>query len=77
MRMGNLLDIVQADYIRAVLDSRVAKFQAARQQRDAGASAIELAIITAVIVAAAVAVLIAVKTIIGTQTTRIQTTTIP
>jgi Flp pilus assembly pilin Flp len=75
--MGNLLDIVQADYIRALLGSRVARFQAARQQRDAGASAIELAIITAVIVAAAVAVLVAVKAIIGTQTTNIKNTTIP
>jgi Flp pilus assembly pilin Flp len=75
--MGNLLDIIQADYIRAVLDSRVARFQAARQQRDAGASAIELAIITAVIVAAAVVVLVAVKGIITTQTTNIKNTTIP
>jgi Flp pilus assembly pilin Flp len=75
--MGNLLDIVHADYIRAVLNSRVARFQAARQQGDTGASAIELAIITAVIVAAAVAVLIAVKTLIGTQTTNIQNTQIP
>jgi hypothetical protein len=71
--MGNPLTSAQAEYVRALLGYRVGKFQAARQQQDAGASAIELAIITAVIVAAAVVVLVIVNTIIRNRATEIQT----
>lgn len=71
--MGNPLTHAQAEYVRALLGYRVGKFQTARQQKDAGASAIELAIITAVIVAAAVFVLIIVNTIIRNRATEIQT----
>jgi hypothetical protein len=71
--MGNPLTHAQAEYVRTLLGYRVGRFQAARQQKDAGASAIELAIITAVIVAAAVVVLIIVNTIIRNRATEIQT----
>jgi Flp pilus assembly pilin Flp len=56
--------IQQAQFVRAVLGGRIARFQEARRRRDAGASAIELAIITAILVGLAVAVLIIVTNVV-------------
>jgi Flp pilus assembly protein TadG len=54
----------QAQLVRAVLDGRIARLQEARRRRDAGASAIELAIITAILVGLAVAVLVIVTNVV-------------
>jgi Flp pilus assembly protein TadG len=56
--------IQQAQFVRAVLAGRIAQFQEARRRRDAGASAIELAIITAILVGLAVAVLVIVTNVV-------------
>jgi hypothetical protein len=56
--------IQQAQLVRAVLGSRIARLQEARKRRDAGASAIELAIITAILVGLAVAVLVIVTNVV-------------
>jgi type IV secretory pathway component VirB8 len=50
---------------------RLAEFRAARQQRDRGASAIELAIITAIIVGLAAIVLIVITHIVQTRANQI------
>jgi Flp pilus assembly pilin Flp len=59
--------IQQVQFVRAVLGMRIARFQEARRHRDAGASAIELAIITAILVGLAVAVLIVVTNVVTTR----------
>lgn len=56
--------IQQAQLVRAVLSGRIARLQEARRRRDAGASAIELAIITAILVGLAVAVLVIVTNVV-------------
>jgi Flp pilus assembly protein TadG len=56
--------IQQAQLVRAVLGGRIARLQEARRRRDAGASAIELAIITAILVGLAVAVLVIVTNVV-------------
>jgi hypothetical protein len=62
---------IQADYARALLGARMAAFRAARKQQDRGASAIELAIITAIIVGLAAIVLIIITHIVQTRATQI------
>ena len=49
------------DYLRAMLSARKARFAAARERGDVGASAVELAIITAVILGIAVALLAVIR----------------
>jgi hypothetical protein len=61
----------QLDYARALLGVRMAEFSAARKQQDRGASAIELAIITAIIVGLAAIVLIIITHIVQTRATQI------
>jgi len=63
--------IQQAQFVRAILGSRVARFREARRHRDAGASAIELAIITAILVGLAAVVLLVVTQIVNNRTTEI------
>jgi multisubunit Na+/H+ antiporter MnhC subunit len=63
----------QLQYVRAFLGVHHARLQAARQQKDAGASAMELAIITAIVVAFAIFVLLAVKTVIDQRSGQIKT----
>jgi hypothetical protein len=63
--------IQQAQFVRAVLGGRIARFQEARRRRDAGASAIELAIITAVVVGLAVLVLVIVTNVVQTRANQI------
>jgi hypothetical protein len=59
------------DYARALLGVRMAEFRAAREQQDRGASAIELAIITAIIVGLAAIVLIIITNIVKTRANQI------
>ena len=70
---ASLIRHPQLEYARAFLGLRVARFQAARSQHDSGASAIELAIITAIVVGLAAAVLIVVTNIVNNRTTEINT----
>jgi Flp pilus assembly pilin Flp len=62
-----------AGYVRALVGLHAARLQEARQRQDAGASAIELAIITAILVGLAVAVLVVVTQVVNTRTTQITT----
>jgi type IV secretory pathway component VirB8 len=62
---------IELDYARTLLGVRLAEFRAARQQRDRGASAIELAIITAIIVGLAAIVLIVITHIVQTRANQI------
>jgi hypothetical protein len=64
--------IQQAQFVRAILGIRIARLAEARRSRDAGASAIELAIITAILVGLAAAVLIVVTQIVNNRNTEIQ-----
>ncbi len=52
------------DYVRAFLGVHFARFQSARQRQDTGASAIELAIITAIVVLLAGVVLAVVAAVV-------------
>jgi hypothetical protein len=58
-------------YARAVLGLHVGRLRAARARGDAGASAIELAIITAIIVLLAGVVLAVVSTVVRNRSTEI------
>ncbi len=59
-------------YLRAVLVTAAGRLAEARRSQDRGASAIELAIITAVLVGLAATVLIIVYNIVNTRATQIQ-----
>jgi hypothetical protein len=61
-----------AAYAAALLGTRVARLRAAAKERDAGASAIELAIITAVLVGLAVVVLLVVKNVVTNRSNEIR-----
>jgi Flp pilus assembly protein TadG len=61
-------------YLRAVLGSRAARLRAALAERDRGASAVELAIITAVILVIAVALLGVIRAFVTNQSNQIQQT---
>jgi multisubunit Na+/H+ antiporter MnhC subunit len=63
----------QLEYACAFLGLRVARFRAARSRHDRGASAIELAIITAIVVGLAAAVLIVVTNVVNNRKTEINT----
>ena len=70
---AHLLHNPRADYMRALMGTRVTRFRQARRQRDAGASAIELAIITAVLVGLAIAVLVIVTQVVTSRKNQITT----
>ncbi len=61
------------NYARAAVGLHADRLRAARKRSDAGASAIELAIITAIIVGLAVAVLIIVTNVVNTRKGQITT----
>jgi hypothetical protein len=71
--LANVLHNPRADYLRALMGTRVTRFRRARLERDAGASAIELAIITAVIVGLAVVVLVIVTNVVNNRANEIST----
>ncbi|MBV9379196.1 MAG: hypothetical protein JOY82_15990 [Streptosporangiaceae bacterium] len=62
-----------AAYVDALLGARIARLRAAARNKDAGASAIELAIITAILVGLAVAVLIVINQVVTTRKNQINT----
>jgi ABC-type lipoprotein release transport system permease subunit len=71
--LANLLHNPRAEYLRALMGIRITRFRQAQRQRDLGASAIELAIITAVVVGLAVAVLVIVTNVVNNRSTEINT----
>lgn len=73
MMLTNLTHSPQAEYLRAFMGIRLIRFRQARRCRDAGASAIELAIITAIIVGLAVVVLLVVTNVVNNRSTEINT----
>ena len=58
-------------YMRTILGRRLARLREAQASRDVGASAVELAIITAVILVIAGIILAAIKTFVTTQSGQI------
>jgi hypothetical protein len=58
-------------YTRAFAATRIARLSDARKRHDLGASAIELAIITAILVGLAVAVLVIINTIVTNRANEI------
>jgi hypothetical protein len=58
-------------FLRSVLGVRLAYLRAAARDRDAGASAVELAIITAVILGIAAALLLVIKNFVTTESAQI------
>ena len=59
------------DYLCAFLGTRVTRLRAARQHKDRGASAVELAIITAVIIGIAGIVLAAINIFVANESAKI------
>jgi hypothetical protein len=58
-------------YVRAFFATRIARLGGARKRRDIGASAIELAIITAILVGLAATVLLIIYTIVTSRASQI------
>ena len=58
-------------FFRAILGGRLARIRSAGPDRDAGASAVELAIITAVILGIAAALLLVIKNFVTTESAQI------
>jgi hypothetical protein len=58
-------------FLRTVLGVRHAQLRAAARDKDAGASAVELAIITAVILGIAAALLLVIKNFVTTESAQI------
>jgi len=58
-------------YARAFFGARIARLSAARKRRDIGASAIELAIITAILVGLAATVLVIIYNIVTSRANQI------
>jgi hypothetical protein len=54
-------------YLRAFVGTRAARLSDARKRQDVGASAIELAIITAILVGLAVAVLVIIENVVTSR----------
>jgi ABC-type lipoprotein release transport system permease subunit len=66
-----ILNNPYACYARALVGTRLTAFRDARQRKDHGASAIELAIITAILVGLAVAVLVIITQVVNQRKTEI------
>jgi hypothetical protein len=60
------------DYLRGLLAAHRARLESARDRGDVGASAVELAIITAVILGIAVALLAVIKIFVTSESSQIQ-----
>ena len=58
-------------YVRAFAGTRIARLNDARKRRDVGASAIELAIITAILVGLAVTILVIIDNIVTSRASQI------
>jgi len=77
MTISRLPDADRIRYLRALLASRTARLRRAARSSDRGASAIELAIITAVLVGLAVIILTIIYNFATSQANTITTHTIP
>lgn len=77
MNMFRLPGAERAGFLRAVLCGRTARLRGAMRERDRGASAIELAIITAVLVGLAVLILTIIYNFAQGQANTITTHTVP
>jgi Flp pilus assembly protein TadG len=77
MNLFTLAGAEKADAMRAFLGAHAAKLRSAMREKDRGASAIELAIITAVLVGLAVIILAIIYKFADTQANTITTHTIP
>ena len=77
MNLFTLAGAEKADAMRAFLGAHAAKLRSAMREKDRGASAIELAIITAVLVGLAVVILAIIYKFASTQANTITTHTIP
>ena len=66
-----------ARYVQAFLGVHVMRLRTAVQDKDRGASAVELAVITAVLVGLAVAILLVVVKFATAQSTKITNTNVP
>ena len=66
-----------ARYVQAFLGVHAARLRTAVQDKDRGASAVELAVITAVLVGLAVAILLVVGKFATAQSTKIANTNVP
>jgi hypothetical protein len=58
-------------YVRALASTRIARLSEARKRQDMGASAIELAIITAILVGLAATVLVIIFNIVNSRASQI------
>jgi len=67
----NLPGYQEFTYLRAFAGTRAARFSEARKRRDMGASAIELAIITAILVGLAATVLVIIYNIVTSRANQI------
>jgi len=68
---GNSPGALQLAYFRAFFGERIARLSEARKRRDIGASAIELAIITAILVGLAATVLVIIYHIVTGRASQI------
>jgi len=66
-----------ARYLQLLMNAHTARLRAARNDKDRGASAVELAVITAVLVGLAVAILLVIVNFAKTQSTNITNTNVP
>jgi Flp pilus assembly protein TadG len=67
----NPFDNPAVSYVRMLASTHLARFAEARRRRDAGASAIELAIITAILVLLAVGVVAVIKIVVTNNCNKI------
>jgi hypothetical protein len=77
MKISGTRDHPAATYLKALLGTHATRLRAARRCSDRGASAIELAIITAVLVGLAVVILGIIVAFAKTQGTNIQNQVVP
>jgi hypothetical protein len=77
MNMLKLPGTEAARYVEAFLGVHATKLRAAVREKDRGASAVELAVITAVLVGLAVAILFVVIQFANKQETKITDTNVP
>jgi Flp pilus assembly pilin Flp len=71
---GNYILSALVPYARALLGEHRAALRAAWQDKDRGASAVELAVITAIILGIAVALLAIIGAFVGKEQSKIQST---
>jgi hypothetical protein len=77
MNMSKPSGIEMGRYLRAFLGVHSARLRSAMADGDRGASAVELAVITAVLVGLAVAILVVIVNFANTQSGNITNTTVP